>query len=87
MAEQPDRAGELRGCTVSETLIIIVLAIGVFAIVLVAGVVLVVLARLRRIIKERFETLENVLGNLQTGQADDKPGEPHAPTPSTPPPT
>jgi hypothetical protein len=63
---------------VSETLIIIVLAIGVFAIVLVVGVVMIVLSRLRRVIQERFEMLENVIGTLQPGQADDKPGEPHS---------
>lgn len=62
----------------SETLIIIVLAIGVFAIVLVVGVVMIVLARLRRVIQERFEMLENVIGTLQPGQADDQPGEPHS---------
>lgn len=62
----------------SETLIIVVLGIGVFAIVLVMGVVLVVLARLRRVLKERFEALDNVLGTLQAGQADDKPGEPQS---------
>ena len=59
-----------------ETLIIIVLAIGLLVIVLVVGVVMIVLARLRRAIQERFEMLEDVLGTLRTGQADDKPGEP-----------
>jgi hypothetical protein len=63
---------------VSETLIIIVLAIGVLAIVLVVGVVMIVLSRLRRVIQQRFEMLENVIGTLQPGQADDKPGEPHS---------
>ncbi len=60
----------------SETLIIIVLGIGVFAIVVVVVVVLVVLARLRRVIKERFETLDEALGSLRARQAEDKPGEP-----------
>ncbi|MGH3769255.1 MAG: hypothetical protein ACRDS0_07045 [Pseudonocardiaceae bacterium] len=60
----------------SGTLIIIAV-IAVVAIFVVAGVVLVVLARLRRVIAEQFRTLEQVLGNLQTGQVDDKPGEPH----------
>jgi hypothetical protein len=63
---------------VSETLIIIVLAIGIFAIILVVGVVMIVLARLRRVIQERFEMLQNTLGTLQSGQADDKSDEPHS---------
>lgn len=62
----------------SETLIIIVLAIGIFAIILVVGVVMIVLARLRRVIQERFEMLQNTLGTLQSGQADDKSDEPHS---------
>jgi hypothetical protein len=63
---------------VSETLIIIVLAIGIFAIILVVGVVMIVLARLRRVIQERFEMLQNTLGTLQSGQADDKSDEPYS---------
>jgi len=63
---------------VSETLIIIVLAIGIFAIILVVGVVMIVLARLRRVIQERFEMLQNTLGTLQSGQADNKSDEPHS---------
>lgn len=62
----------------SETLIIIVLAIGIFAIILVVGVVMIVLARLRRVIQERFEMLQNTLGTLQSGQPDDKSDEPHS---------
>lgn len=60
----------------SETLIIIVLAVGVFAIIVVVVLVLVVLARLRRVIKERFKTLDEALGTIRTRQAEDKPGEP-----------
>jgi hypothetical protein len=63
---------------VSEALIIIVLAIGIFAIILVVGVVMIVLARLRRVIQERFEMLQNTLGTLQSGQADDKSDEPRS---------
>lgn len=62
----------------SETLIIIVLAIGIFTIILVVGVVMIVLARLRRVIQERFEMLQNTLGTLQPGQADEKSDEPHS---------
>lgn len=60
----------------SDTQIIIVLAVGVCVIIVFACVVLVVLARLRRVVKSQFETLDSLLSALRAGQGRDKPGEP-----------
>jgi hypothetical protein len=61
---------------VSDTQIIIVLAVGVSVIVVFACVVLVVLARLRRVVKSQFETLDSLVSALRTGEGRDKPGDP-----------
>ncbi|HKS51452.1 MAG TPA: hypothetical protein VJS67_06245 [Pseudonocardiaceae bacterium] len=59
-----------------NTQIVIVLAIGVFAITVFIGVCLVVIARLRRKIKTQFETVENLLKTVQASQGRDEPGDP-----------
>jgi hypothetical protein len=59
-----------------NTQIVIVLAIGVFAITVFIGVCLVVIARLRRKIKTQFETVENLLKTVQASQGRDEPGNP-----------
>lgn len=59
-----------------NTQIVIVLAIGVFAIIIFIGVCLVVIARLRRKIKTQFETVENLLKTVQASQGRDEPGDP-----------
>lgn len=59
-----------------NTQIVIVLAIGVFAITIFVGVCLVVIARLRRKIKTQFETVENLLKTVQASQGRDEPGDP-----------
>jgi hypothetical protein len=59
-----------------NTQIVIVLAIGVFAIAVFIGVCLVVIARLRRKIKTQFETVENLLKTVQASQGRDEPGDP-----------
>jgi hypothetical protein len=59
-----------------NTQIVIVLAIGVFAIAVVTGVSLVVIARLRRTIKSQFDTVENLLKTVQASQGRDEPGDP-----------
>jgi uncharacterized protein YqfA (UPF0365 family) len=56
--------------------IVIGLAIGVFAIAVVIGVCLVVIARLRRKIKTQFDTVETLLKTVQASQSRDKPGDP-----------
>jgi hypothetical protein len=59
-----------------NTQIVIVLTIGVFAIAVVIGVCLVVIARLRRKIKTQFETVETLLKTVQASQGRDEPGDP-----------
>ena len=58
-----------------NTQIVIVLAIGVFAIAVVIGVGLVVIARLRRTIKSQFDTVENLLKAVQASQGREEPGD------------
>lgn len=64
----------------SSTQIGIIVAVGVSAIAVLGCLALVVLARLRRVIKAQFETLESLLGAVRAGQAagqaQDKPSEP-----------
>ena len=56
--------------------IVIVIVIGVSVIILVGGLGLIVIARLRRAIKTQFETIDNLLGAIRAGQRHDEPDEP-----------
>ncbi len=56
--------------------IVIVIVIGVSVIILIGGLGLIVIARLRRAIKTQFETIDNLLGAIRAGQRHDEPGEP-----------
>lgn len=60
----------------SSTQIGIIVAVGVSAIAVLGCLALVVLARLRRVIKAQFETLETLLSAVRADQAHDKPSEP-----------
>jgi cell division protein FtsB len=62
-----------------NTQILIVLAVGLFALTVLAGVGLLVIARLRRSIKAQFDTLENLLRTVQASQPHSDPGEPSYP--------
>jgi len=56
--------------------IVIVIVIGVSVIVLVGGLGLLLIARLRRAIKAQFDTIDNLLGAIRAGQRPDEPGGP-----------
>lgn len=59
-----------------STGIVIVLAVGVSAIIILGGLGLLVIARLRRTIKTQFKALDDVLGTMRASQGRDEPGEP-----------
>jgi hypothetical protein len=61
---------------VSNTQIIIVLAISVSTIIILGCLVVFVIVRLRRVVKSQFETLESLLSSMRSGQGGDEPGEP-----------
>ncbi|HEX6405435.1 MAG TPA: hypothetical protein VF003_20105 [Pseudonocardiaceae bacterium] len=56
--------------------IVIVIVIGVSVILLVGGLGLILIARLRRAIKTQFDTIDNLLGTIKAGQRPDEPGGP-----------
>ena len=56
--------------------IVIVIVIGVSVILLVGGLGLILIARLRRAIKTQFDTIDNLLGAIKAGQRPDEPGGP-----------
>jgi hypothetical protein len=56
--------------------IVIVIVIGVSVIILIGGLGLMVIARLRRAIKTQFETIDNLLGAIRAAQRHDEPGGP-----------
>jgi hypothetical protein len=56
--------------------IVIVIVIGVSVILLVCGLGLILIARLRRAIKTQFETIDNLLGAIKAVQRPDEPGGP-----------
>lgn len=59
----------------SNTLIYVVLIVGVALIAILGGLVMFVMARLRRVIRLQFEAIEKLLGAAPTGQSHDKPAE------------
>jgi hypothetical protein len=61
---------------VSNTPIIVVLIVGVSLIIFLGCLVMVVLARLRRVMKLQFETIEKLLSAQHASQGQDKPAEP-----------
>lgn len=52
---------------------IIVLAVGLSAVALLGCLALIVISRLRRVIKSRFETIEQLLSTVRSAQDDEKP--------------
>ncbi|MDQ3762001.1 MAG: hypothetical protein M3460_09985 [Actinomycetota bacterium] len=63
----------------SDTQIIIALAVGVSMIVIFGCLILVVVARLRRVVKLQFETIDSLLSALRARQERDKLDEPDRP--------
>jgi hypothetical protein len=61
---------------VSNTQIIIVLIIGVSLIILLGSLIMIVIARLRRVINLQFEAIEKLLEAQRSSQGHDKPVEP-----------
>jgi hypothetical protein len=59
----------------SDTQIVLALAIGALLIVVSGCVILVVIVRLRRVVSSQFEELEKLFGDLRTGQDGEKPIE------------
>jgi hypothetical protein len=59
-----------------STGIVIVLVVGVSAIIILGGLGLLVIARLRRMIKSQFQALDDALGTMRASQGRDEPGEP-----------
>ena len=60
----------------SETQIIIALAIGAAVFIALCCLILFVMVRLNRAVKSQFETLDNLLGTLRTARGQDTPREP-----------
>ncbi|HJT03128.1 MAG TPA: hypothetical protein VJ757_05795 [Pseudonocardiaceae bacterium] len=58
-----------------STGIVIVLAVGVAAIVILGALGLLLIARLRRTIKTQFKALDDVLNTMRASQGRDEPGE------------
>ncbi|MBV8994612.1 MAG: hypothetical protein JO287_13155 [Pseudonocardiales bacterium] len=56
--------------------IVIVIVIGVSVIILVGGLGLILIARLRRAIKSQFDTIDNLLETIRADQRRDEPGGP-----------
>jgi hypothetical protein len=61
---------------VSNAQILVVLGVCVFVILGLGGLLLIVLARLRRVIKSQLEALEQVARAVSASQDHDKPSEP-----------
>lgn len=60
----------------SDTQIIIALAVGVSAFVVFCFLILIVVVRLRRAVRSQMATLDNLLSTLQAARQRDTPGEP-----------
>jgi hypothetical protein len=61
---------------VSDTQIIVALAVGASVFIAICCLILIVMVRLNRAVKSQFETLNNLLGTLQAARGQDTPREP-----------
>jgi hypothetical protein len=61
---------------VSDTQIIIALAVGASVFIIFCCLILVVVVRLRRVMKSQFETVDSLLSALRAGRGGDTPREP-----------
>jgi hypothetical protein len=55
---------------------IVVLIVGVSLIMLLGGLTIFVMARMRRIIKSQFDTIEKLISVVRANQGHDKPTKP-----------
>lgn len=60
----------------SDTQIIVALAVGASVFIAICCLILIVIVRLKRAVKSQFETLDNLLGTLQATRGQDTPREP-----------
>lgn len=60
----------------TTTQIIVVGIVGVSIIILLGCLILIVIARLRRVMTLQFETIDKLLSAVRADQARDKPAEP-----------
>jgi hypothetical protein len=61
---------------VSDTQIIVALAVGASVFIAICCLILIVIVRLNRAVKSQFETLDNLLGTLRAAGGQDAPREP-----------
>lgn len=61
---------------VSDTQIIVALAVGASVFIAFCCLILIVIVRLRRVVTSQFETLDKLLNTLHAGQGQDPPREP-----------
>jgi hypothetical protein len=61
---------------VSDTQIIIALAVGASVFIIFCCLILVVVVRLRRVMKSQLETVDTLLNALRAGRGRDTPREP-----------
>lgn len=61
---------------VSDTQIIVAVAVGASVFIAICCLMLIVVVRLRRVVKSQFETLENLLSTLPADRGRDTPPEP-----------
>ena len=62
----------------SDTQIIVALALGVFAFVIFGSLILIVVVRLRRVVRSQLQTLDNLVSTLQAARQRDTPEEPRS---------
>lgn len=62
----------------SDTQIIVAVAVGASVFIAIFCLMLIVVVRLRRAVKSQFETLNNLLSTLQAGRGGDTPSEPRS---------
>lgn len=60
----------------SDTQIIIALAVGASVFIIFCCLILVVVVRLRRVMKSQLETVDTLLNALRAGRGSDTPREP-----------
>ncbi len=60
----------------SDTQIIVALAVGASVFIAICCLILIVIVRLNRVVKSRFETLDKLLSTMNAGPERDTPHEP-----------
>ena len=61
---------------VSDTQIIVALAVGASVFIAICCLILIVIVRLRRVVKSQFETLDNLLSTLHADRGRETPPDP-----------